>query len=162
MTATMTNAQLTEKYNDLAFGLGHSSIKPWKGKRDVLEGRIRDLQFEMDAMSEHTKEDEEPTRTIRAAAIELLCFADYYEDREKPSGPDNVVDADEQGDARSVGLPYDEIIRRIKEEFSAVKCETTVACLRWYAVKIRVEEHGYEGLRLPQRRPRVKSTKKGG
>ncbi len=93
------------------------------------------------------------SRTIRAAAIELLCETVSYENRDKPVGSDNVVTKGSRH-ATSVGIPYDEIIRRIKAEF--LDCATTVACLRWYAVKIRVEEHGYEGLRLPQRRPRVK------
>lgn len=97
----------------------------------------------------------EPTgaRTIRAAAIELLCHVAYHEDRNKKSDPSNRVEAAQPG-ARSVGIAYDEIIDAIKDEFP--DANTSVACLRWYSVKIRVEEHGYEGLRLPQRRPRAK------
>jgi len=67
------------------------------------------------------------------------------------------VEAGAKG-ARSVGIPYDEIIRRIKDEFPEAK--TTAACLRWYAVKVRVEEFGYEGFRLSQRRPRTKAGAK--
>lgn len=97
-------------------------------------------------------------RTIRAAAIDLLCHVEFFEDRTKK--PDTLLNAvkEDHPQSRSVGLPYDEIIRRIQAEFP--DCQTTVACLRWYSVKIRVEEFGYEGLRLPQRRPRVKPTKK--
>lgn len=97
----------------------------------------------------------EPTgaRTIRAAAIDLLCRVEYHEDRNKKSDPTNRVEASVPG-ARSVGLAYDDIIQAIKAEFP--DANTSVACLRWYSVKIRVEEHGYEGLRLPQRRPRAK------
>jgi len=97
------------------------------------------------------------TRTIRAAAIELLCLVDFFEDRDEKLGADNVID-EKHEHARSVGIAYDEIIRRIKAEFSS--CKTTVACLRWYSVKIRVEEFGYENLRLPQRRPRAKAKAK--
>ena len=93
------------------------------------------------------------TRTIRLTAVELLCKVEYFEDRNEKSGPDNVV-GPKAKNARSVGVPYDEIIRRIRKEFP--ECQTTVACLRWYSVKIRVEEPGYEILRLPQRRPRAK------
>ncbi len=158
----MTNAALVEKHNDLAFAAGQDVLKNWKGKKSVLIDRIRVHEAEIEAIEAYTKEDEEkPARTIRAAAIELLCHVDRHEDRDKPAGLDNAVDED-HASARSVGLPYDRIIDLIKEEFSSVRCETTVACLRWYAVKIRVEEHGYEGLRLPQRRPRVKSKKQGG
>jgi hypothetical protein len=92
-------------------------------------------------------------RTIRAAALALLCMVAYYEDRNAKSGPENVVPPDHRG-ARSVGLPYLDIVERIRGEFPG--CETTVACLRWYSVKVRVEELGYEGLRLPQRRPRAR------
>ena len=159
--STMTGPALVERHNDLAFAAGQDVLKNWKGKKSVLIARIRVHEAELRDTEAHAKEGEKPARTIRAAAIELLCHVDYHEDRDKPSGPDNVVGED-HGDIRSVGLPYDEIIRRIKDEFSAVRCETTVACLRWYAVKIRVEEHGYEDLRLPQRRPRVKSKKGAG
>ncbi len=160
MTEQLTIAELVEKHNDLAFATGRDALKYWKGKKSVLVERIDDLSAELRDMEAHTKEDEGPaTRTIRQAAIELLCHVDHHEDRDKPSGPDNHVDEDHDG-ARSVGFPYDWIIQDIRDEFTPLgKCETTVACLRWYAVKIRVEEHGYEGLRLPQRRPRVKSRK---
>lgn len=153
----MTNATLVERHNDLAFAVGQDVLKNWKGRKSVLIARIHVHEAELKDMEAHAKEDA-PVRTIRSAAIELLCHVDRHEDRDEPSGPDNVVDKG-RGGARSVGLPYDEIIRRIREEFSSVRCETTVACLRWYAVKIRVEEHGYEGLHLPQRRPRVKSKR---
>ena len=94
-------------------------------------------------------------RTIKAASVEWLCHVEYHEDRDEKPSDENRVDPDNKK-ARSVGLPYDEIIRRIQGEFP--DCKTSVACLRWYAVKIRVEEYGYEGLKLPQRRPRVKPT----
>ncbi len=146
-------------------------IKTWKGKRAVLEARIAVRRRELDtapaaepapeATEEISADDAKPgdvpeqsARTIRAAAMELLCHVEYHEDRKVKSGPDNVVDEGHKA-ARSVGIPYDEIIHRIKAEFP--DCQTTVACLRWYSVKIRVEELGYEGLRLPQRRPRAKS-----
>ncbi len=157
MTEQPTTAELVEKHNDLAFAVGHDGLKNWKGKKSVLAGRIDDLKAELRDMEAHAKE--KSVRTFRQAAIELLCHVDHHEDRDEPSGPDNVV-AEGHGRARSVGLPYDRVISLIKDEFLPLgRCETTVACLRWYAVKIRVEEHGYEGLRLPQRRPRVKSKK---
>lgn len=92
-------------------------------------------------------------RTIRATAIDLLCKVVYHEDRNKKSSDENRVEPGTPG-ARTVGLAYDDIIDAIRSEFP--DCNTSVACLRWYSVKIRVEEHGYEGLRLPQRRPRAK------
>lgn len=97
--------------------------------------------------------DDESKRTIKSASVDLLCSVAFYENRTEKSGDDNRVEEDHP-EARSVGLAYDEIIRRVQEEFPG--CKTSVACLRWYSVKIRVEEHGYEDLRLPQRRPRAK------
>lgn len=96
------------------------------------------------------------TRTIREAALDLLCRVEYYEDKSRKPANDNRFD-EPAPERRSVGLAYDEIIRRLKEEFP--DGQTSVACLRWYAVKARVEEKGYEGLKLPQRRPRVRPTK---
>lgn len=172
--STMTNAELVGVYNGLN---PDKPLSGWKGKKDVLIDRIAALRGpaaedvskapEPKAPVEATEEasgggavteatGNSSERTIRAAAIEHLCHIDYYEDRGKKPGSDNVVDKGTKG-ARSVGLAYDEIINRIKQEFP--DCETSVACLRWYSVKIRVEEHGYEGLTLPQRRPRAKPRK---
>ncbi|MEE8608982.1 MAG: hypothetical protein V3S55_15365 [Nitrospiraceae bacterium] len=92
------------------------------------------------------------TRTIREAALEWMSYVAFHENRDEKSGPDNRHDA--AGDnTRTVGITYLEIIDRIKAEFA--ECQTSVACLRWYAVKVRAEEPGYEGYRLPQRRPRA-------
>lgn len=179
-----TNAQLVEFHNELAANLeGVEALKNWKQAKTKLIERIEGLQAqiadaEIDAEDDDeltsvtvnsetfeqtdtpTEEpqgepipEEEPKRTIKAASVDLLCHVAYYEDRDEKSSDDNRVDADHPK-ARSVGLAYDEIIRRIQEEFDG--CNTSVACLRWYSVKIRVEEHGYEGLKLPQRRPRAK------
>lgn len=104
------------------------------------------------------KGDGSPRRTIRDASLDLLCHVAYYEDKTRKPSDENRVPSDHKN-ARSVGIAYDEIIRRIQEEFPG--CQTSVACLRWYAVKVRVEERGYEGLRLPQRRPRVRPESRG-
>ncbi len=167
----LPTTELVGIYNRL--NPGHPLVA-WKGKKSVLLERIHKLAESQgvevlgtSTVDTKTKAAEKtvtkvvkpkvtgnsPDRTIRAAALELLCHVDHYEDRGEKSGPDNVVMADHTG-ARSVGIPYDKIIRDIKAEFP--DCETTVACLRWYSVKIRVEEQDYEGWKLPQRRPRVK------
>ena len=154
-------------------------LKNWKQSKDILISRIEKLEKiaakkssakpkPKKAKSKATVKKpvdpspQKPTgksksvRTIRSAAIQWLCHTEFHENRTKEVSDENRVSA-RNSEARSVGLPYDEIIRRIQEEFP--KCATSIACLRWYAVKIRVEEHGYEGLKLPQRRPRVKPTK---
>lgn len=114
------------------------------------------LETITDAERETLETDDRPTRTIREASLDWLCHVDHYEDKTKKSGPDNRVPAD-HSQARSVGLPYLSIIDAIKEEFPGA--QTSVACLRWYAVKVRVEEFGYEGYKLVQRRPRAKPSK---
>lgn len=174
----LTNSELVGVYNGL---VPDAPLKGWKRGKDVLVARIeraRELvllnkksngkdtsaALKINTPSEATEDTpssktvvkatgKQDTRTIRSAAIELLCKVEHFEDRDEKSGPDNVVGPNKKN-ARSVGVPYDEIIRRIKAEFP--ECQTTVACLRWYSVKIRVEEPGYEKLRLPQRRPRAK------
>lgn len=169
--STVSTKELVGIYN----GLGPDKpLKSYKGKREVLVKRIEALlgaayggppvrhtaEPKREVTEEPVPQSSKPGttgkqsgRTIRAAAVELLCTAAYHEDRTAESGPDNVVDSDHP-QARSVGLAYDEILRRIRAEFP--NCQTSAECLRWYSVKIRVEEHSYEGLRLPQRRPRVK------
>lgn len=122
---------------------------------EALDGHVKAPQGEPipeEQPAETTEEPSEaPQRTIKAASIEWLCHVEYYEDRAAKPGT-TVVEPGHKG-ARSVGLTYDEVIRRVQAEFPG--CNTSVACLRWYAVKIRVGEHGYKDLRLPQRRPRA-------
>jgi len=139
-------------------------LKAWKRGKDKLIERMVTLDEKYGIKKE--------TKTIRQTAIDLLCATDFYEDRDKKSDPDNMSQnkkafdgvhhphTNPKGRGRSVGFPYDAIIHSIKEEFP--ECNTTVACLRWYAVKIRAEEFGYEGLELPQRRPRAKPKSRRG
>lgn len=115
-----------------------------------------DLDEDGEPLETREVSDDQSTRTIREASLDWLCHVDHYEDKTKKSGPDNRVPADHP-QARSVGLPYLSIIDAIKEEFPGA--QTSVACLRWYVVKVRVEEFGYEGYKLVQRRPRAKPSK---
>jgi len=96
-----------------------------------------------------------PKRTVREASIEHLSKITHYEDSAKRSGPNNIV-PEGTPKARSVGMPYAEILALIHAEFP--HRETTVECLRWYAVKMRNplgEDEIYSSAKLPQRRPRV-------
>lgn len=149
----MTNAQLVEVHNGLVqYDPDVNPLKNWKGKKDVLIDRIKGLEAKKPSEPKAKKED---GPTIREVALQLLGEVVYYEDKAKKSSPDNVVEADHPN-ARSVGIPYLEIIDRIKQQFP--EAQTSVACLRWYAVKVRAEEFGYEGYRLAQRRPRAKPS----
>lgn len=53
----------------------------------------------------------------------------------------------DESDRRTVGLMYATIIALVREKFP--KAQTSIECLRWYAVHMRAEEK-----RLPQKRPR--------
>lgn len=131
--STMTNSDLVGVYNNLN---PDKPLNGYKGKKDALIARIEKLRTsEPESVSvvkpvdatpkpvEVPVEDEtdqkttgnEPERTIRAAAIEHLCHVAFYEDRGKKSSPENVVDEGDKG-ARTVGIAYDEIIDRIKQE----------------------------------------------
>lgn len=178
-----TNPQLVVYHNELAELCGATALAGWKQAKARLIERIEihqatiadaeidaedevspefeaavagepvtDLEKIVEQALEDVKEDE-PKRTIKSASVELLCEVAYFEDSDEKSSDENRVAADHPK-ARSVGIAYDEVIRRVQDEFN--DCKTSVACLRWYSVKIRVEEAGYEGLRLPQRRPRAK------
>lgn len=167
---TLSTKELVAIHNGLAEALDQPTLKSWKNAKSKLIERIETLRAQdgLQAVDEPIEvkaeeacpleaDDDGPSRTIKAASIDYLCEVVKFEDRNEKSGPDNIVSEDHPG-ARSVGRPYDEIIDLLHAEFSG--CNTSVACLRWYAVKIRVEEHGYEGLRLPQRRPRAKPNSK--
>lgn len=134
--------------------------KRWSQSRIKLIERVARARSASEAPKpkpEKPKKGEKEGRSIREAALALLCDVVHYERKDQLQGPKNapktIPPGNDPADYRTVGLPYDLIIAAIRKEFTGSK--TTVACLRWYAVKVRVEEKGYENLRLPQRRPRV-------
>jgi len=179
-----TVEDLLAKHNQLAKDMGKKPLKTWKNGKDKLRARIDAMYDEAidgpdpkpaakktpkkttKKQKKAAKPAAEDKRTIVQKSIELLCEVSYYEDKMKKAGEDNQSDDPKAfgANTRSVGLPYDEIIATIRDEFSDrdKPVETSVACLRWYAVKIRAEELGYEGHTLPQRRPRAKAKKREG
>lgn len=62
-----------------------------------------------------------------------------------------------QQDGRDVGMPYETVLEHILVKFPDAK--TSVNCLRWYAGKIRIEAHGYVGLKMPAIRQRAVKAK---
>ena len=86
-------------------------------------------------------------RTIRRRALELL--------EAQIKGPDGKPMTDVDG--RSVGLKYMEVLNVIQEEFP--EASTSVACLRWYVVHLRMDANdlGLPWPDLPQIRPRAKT-----
>lgn len=86
-------------------------------------------------------------RTVRRRALELL------EQRIK----DPVTGLPQtDADGRSIGLKYKEVLQIIQQEFP--EASTSVACLRWYVVHLRMDANdlGLPWPDLPQIRPRAK------
>lgn len=69
--------------------------------------------------------------TIRSMSERLLTHVHYVDESDK----------------RTVGVMYTSIIALVRKKFP--KAQTSIECLRWYAVHMRAE-----GRRLPQKRPR--------
>lgn len=90
-------------------------------------------------------------RTVRRRALELL------EQRIKDPVT-GLPQTDEDG--RSIGLKYREVLEIIQAEFP--EASTSVACLRWYVVHLRMDANdlGLPWPDLPQIRPRAKGAKK--
>lgn len=89
-------------------------------------------------------------RTVRRRALELLEM--------RIKGPDGRPMTDEDG--RSIGLKYKEVLEIIQQEFP--EASTSVACLRWYVVHLRMDANdlGLPWPDLPQIRPRAKGPAK--
>lgn len=127
MTTQVQNlGELLAEYNGLM--PDDQKIKKWTGSAEDLETKIEDLRRE---------ERKRSSLTIKDLSTELLLTVDYEDDRTK----------------RRVGLPYDEILRRIKKQFP--QADTTDKCLRWYAVHLNREPD----VRMPYR-PRRRTPKK--
>ena len=93
---------------------------------------------EAKAVVKEPKVKKERGETVKDYACALLC---------------EVV---AQQDGRDVGMPYETVLEHIKVKFPDAK--TSVNCLRWYAGKIRIEAHGYVGLKMPAIRQRTKKA----
>lgn len=92
------------------------------------------------AVVKEPKVKKERGETVKDYSCALLC---------------EVVD---QQEGRDVGMPYETILEHVKVKFPEAK--TSVNCLRWYAGKIRIEAHGYVGLKMPTIRQRAKKVAK--
>lgn len=175
--ASKSGPELTVIYNELRAKVGEQPIKRWAGAKSELIAKIEVLVLRQkpeaappaptpEVVTEKPKVKQKPAkkqktddgRTIREASLDLLAHVDFYEDKTKASNDENRVAADHK-QARSVGLAYLEVIARVKLEFP--DADTSVACLRWYSVKVRdAKNHPeYAGWKLPQRRPRATPKK---
>lgn len=90
-------------------------------------------------------------RTVRRRALELL--------EQRIKDPVTGLPMTDE-DGRSIGLKYKEVLGIIQQEFP--EASTSVACLRWYVVHLRMDANdlGLPWPDLPQIRPRAKGPAK--
>jgi hypothetical protein len=162
--ANTPTVQLVARHNELLDLLSSDAprLKVWKQKKTALIDKIEALEFDLpdekvedpippvfstDISEESggiprldifdpSEYEEFRGETIRETSLKLLCH----------------VERIDTTDNRSVGLTYEDIEKTVRHLFPDGK--TSVACLRWYAVKVRADEKGYEDWVLPQKRPR--------
>ena len=84
---------------------------------------------------------------VRTSAITHLCAIAGWADREIRL----PVPEDTPG-AMSVGYPYQEVLRRVREDLGSDRC--CYGTLRVYATHLRNEAPGFVGFRLPTWRPK--------
>jgi len=121
-----------------------AAIGQWKSAKTKLVTKILALGYEP---TPKQTEEVTPKGAIKRKAVELLCEVVGQVDRKtgKPTESTDFLDV------YTVGHPYKAVLALLLEEFPEAK--TTLGCLRWYAVKLRNSEEGYEGHTLPQKRP---------
>lgn len=113
----LTIVQLLEEHNRLSNPDGQ--LTKWTGAKSLLAESVTNLR--------DAERKARAPRTIKQAAYGLLLA---------------VESSDHTG--RPVGLPYDEILARLRDEFP--DSETTDKCLRWYAVQLNTD-----GAKMPLR-----------
>jgi len=119
---TKKNPELVTIYNGLN---PPKQLKGYKGKKGLLIARIEALRSGPAKAGRATRDG-----SIRAYCESLLLEA-------------NSVDAKTK---RPLGLPYDEILRRVAKRFP--EAETSVNCLRWYATKLNNQHRDKRNPRL--------------
>ncbi|WNO48842.1 hypothetical protein [Achromobacter phage maay_LB1] len=152
----MGAGKLQDMLNDLRMKLAlekQAAPKTWEDKWEEAGKQSEDEVAKEEALAtaaaiqrlpedkvKEPKVKKERGETVKDYACALLC---------------EVVG---QQDGRDVGMPYETVLEHIKVKFPDAK--TSVNCLRWYAGKIRIEAHGYVGLKMPAIRQRTKKAEK--
>ena len=156
-TQEALNALSTAELLDIHNQQG-GNLKSWKRAKSLLIERILEAQTEEEAYRAAIFESEEPKANatskgaIKRKAIELLTTTVGAVDRK--TGEAARMD-ESPANIYTMGLSYKAVLRELLKEFPEAK--TTLPCLRWYAVKLRNEEEGYEGHTLPQKRPQERA-----
>lgn len=66
-----TNAELTNRYNELATQLGKPTIAPWKNKKEILEARITELESQLKPAKKTVKAPKADKPTVEKAEKSL-------------------------------------------------------------------------------------------
>lgn len=59
-----TNTELTARYNELATTLGKPTIAPWKGKKEVIEARIAEMEAQAKPKKAPRRERKTPVEKV--------------------------------------------------------------------------------------------------
>ncbi|UOF77025.1 DNA packaging protein fI [Caudoviricetes sp.] len=59
-----TNTELTARYNELATTLGKPTIAPWKGKKEVIEARIAEMEAQTKPKKAPRRERKTPVEKV--------------------------------------------------------------------------------------------------
>ena len=143
----MTGSELIEVYNSLGPAQPITSKKWFKAKSILIDKIMAQGYGAVDDTEDEGYELINSDMTIKEASLTLLCHVDHFVDKKTGERQDEPGE-----NTRTVGLTYTAILDEILDVFE--DAETTLECLRWYAVKVRVSEKSYEGYVLPQVRPR--------
>ncbi len=121
----MTDTQrLLTRYNELA----PRKLKSWKGKKELLELKLRALEAEELAKKAPQKK-ESRRKGIGAACYALLAVVKYHEDDKGTR-----TTTSEPG-SHPVGIAYSDILISIQKRFPESKVDRHH--LRWYANRMR-------------------------
>lgn len=118
----MKTGQLIAIYNERA---ADDTLVTWKSSKAKLISKIEALPTKTTAAV--SDEDTDYEAAITATAIssrDSIALASYK----------LLETVAYEHDGRDWGLPYDIILAEVKRVFP--DCSTTIACLRWYAVRL--------------------------
>jgi len=152
--------QLLETHNALALERGEAQLKSWHASHCTLAQRVAILRTRSIVIGQQAQGVADTSLTharvkrnmpIRRAMLAALSYIDHYE--VAATGKALSKRAAKRHDRRtllSVGLPYSEVITRIKQKVPNAR--TTPLALRVAAAAIREGQPGFETT-LPQKRP---------
>lgn len=163
----MTIPQLLEAHNHLAKNRNKAALKSWHESRCKLAERVALLRTEKEipppeepkkaraaAAAAKKRRLKKRLAPVRKAVLKLLAIVDHYEviatgQKITPRAAKRY----KRKDVLSVGLPYAEIVKRLRETCPYTKGGSG-EFIRWNANQVRVKAAGFENCVLPDKRPR--------